>query len=157
MAKKIIRLTESDLARLVERVIMEQVIDFEKISQDLKDELVGKTSVFFSTGQQFQYKIDDVTFPSSITKPRFVNIVGTKGVKPVDGQFRADADNPSIQIEYKCSTNADEPGNVSPESIRAKLYTDRGGRNDGKITKGLAEAIEKNWCSKLPKPPSTEI
>lgn len=50
--KKVVRLTESDLIRIVKRVVNEADSDFKKLKQDNQGNTLGKVKIKFYTGQQ---------------------------------------------------------------------------------------------------------
>jgi len=160
MAKKIIRLTESDLTRLIKRVIMEQEIDYNAITTELKNMLVGKASQFFpSSGQPTQFQITSVDAPQDILKPRILTIKGTTGVATTD-RFIPSPQPTEESVEYRCATSNDKE-KTKPITRKAKMYVmaSKRGLNggDGTLMQGLVNKIEQKWCSKLPAPPSDDF
>jgi len=155
---KIVRLTESDLTRLIRRVIMEQDIDVNGITNELKSSLVGRTSQFFESGKDvLQFEIIDITTNFDLSKPRTISIEGLKGMI-TDYGLTSNSDKVNFYIDYECKTSSSSEKN-SPLTYAAKLMPDKSFDSykfnttyNGRLTKNLTEYIETNWCKKLPPP-----
>lgn len=157
MAKKIIRLTESDLAKLVQRVIMEQEVDYEGITNEVKNTLMGKATYFIPNGSSaVAFKVNNVTMPENVMKPRIVIMDGETGQNSTD-KFYPSSNPVAVSVEYKCVSSSD-PETSGPITKKAKMYVVSGKikGGDGILNPKMVDFIESKWCSKLPTPPKQE-
>jgi hypothetical protein len=151
MAKKIVRLTESDLSKLIRRVIKEQEIDYTGITDAMKNGLIGKTSQFTpSGGKPTQFKITEIITPTDLTKPRILTIKGTTGMVTTDG-FTPNVVTKEVYVSYRCVTSSDKD-KTAPITYQGTMNSPQNVK--GTLTKGLVNNIETSWCQKLPPMPS---
>jgi hypothetical protein len=119
---KIIRLTESDLNKIVRRVLREQAQDqagqelpgedaYQKSVQAQKEmddniinRFMGKVSVAGDGGKTYYYRINDVKMPK-IDESRTIRLIG-KQVKAAGGRnytdFKIGSNDPYFIVNYKC-------------------------------------------------------
>jgi hypothetical protein len=157
--KKIIKLTENDLSRIVKKVLVEQEsdINYQQISDELVNALKGAKSYFVppKAGEPYGFEIEQVTVPSDAMGKKSISIIGKEG--RVVGDDLTPVDKPiKLYIEYFCKTSLDQESNkgaVIDGGANLQLSQQKQGIMDGKgrINKKLANFIETTWCQKLPK------
>jgi len=157
MVKRIVRLTENDLTRLVRRIIMEQDIDVKSLNDNLNAELKDATSTFFMGKDIIQYMITNISGKFELyDTPRMVSITAKKGRLADGGGFNPSVDNIDFTIIYKCKTSSipekDLPITREAEFVSMKNIDSfkSGITHHGTLSKGLVDSIEANWCKKLP-------
>ncbi len=155
--RKIIRLTESDLNRLVRRIILEQENDYDEITKKVADTLTGKATFFVPQGSDsVGFMVNGVTMPENIMKPRIVTMDGKTGMVGRD-KFYPSSDPTDATIEYQCATTND-PETSNEITRKAKMIVVRGAMKGGNgiLNPKTVNFIEKEWCSKFPSPPKQE-
>ena len=149
MAKKVVRLTESALAKLIKRVILEQEIDYNGITDAMKKALIGAPTQLTPSGKSpIQFKITDVIVPATLelSKPRMVTLKGTTGTYTENG-FVPSSKSEEVYITYRCATSSDKE-KTSPITYQGKMESPQSVA--GRLTNGLVNNIETMWCQKLP-------
>jgi hypothetical protein len=153
---KVIRLTESELTRLIKNVIQEQEIDYEGITNELKTSLIGTPTQFTPRGKQgIQFKISDVKVPDDLlTKARTVTLIGSTGTYTQDG-FIPSVEAKEVYVTYRCKTSSDE-SKSSKITYEASMMSLQGqGTLNGNMTMPIVNDIETIWCKKLPPMPNS--
>jgi hypothetical protein len=150
---KIIRLTESDLARIVKRVIKEEQgnSDFTELEKELQDAVVGKPFQISIPGKKaIQFKIESASAPKGDLKQiskRTLTFDGKTGTYYND-QMNYDSSSEDIIVSYKCQTSSEKIQDVTTP-VPVKFMNRRGESNSGTFSPTGANVIEKAWCQKV--------